>query len=150
MHEIELIDEPLALEEIEGAVDGDAVDLGVKFLGATKDSGGVKVLLGSFDDAEDNLALAGHAKAAGHELSLETSGLLGLGKRHRSVSLELQLDCNYELVVYAEQWRGVTQMVCSIQKTDMKKALTAGAPGNTEETLKPRGTRRKIIDRKGR
>jgi len=82
VHEIEFIDQSLALEEVKGAVDGDAIDLRIEFLGAAKNSGGVEVLLGGLDDAQDHLALAGHAKAAGHELDLEASGLLGLRKRH--------------------------------------------------------------------
>jgi hypothetical protein len=120
VHEIEFIDQPLALEEVEGAVDGDAVDLRIEFLGAAKNSGGIEVLLGGFDDTQDHFALAGHAKSAGHELGLETSGLLGLGKRHKAISLELQLDCNY--AVYAENGSRVTGMAWCI----LKKAFTTG------------------------
>ena len=122
VHEIEFIDQSLALEEVKGAVDGDAIDLRIEFLGAAKNSGGIEVLLGGFDDTQDHFALAGHAKSAGHELGLETSGLLGLGKRHKAVSLELQLDCNY--AVYAEDGSRVTGMAWCIQK----KAFTTGEP----------------------
>ena len=120
VHEIKFIDQALALEEVEGAVDRDAINLRIEFLGAAKNSGGVEVLLGGLDDAQDHFALAGHAKAAGHELGLETSGLLGLGKRHKAISLELQLDCNY--AVYAENGSRVTGMAWCIQK----KAFTTG------------------------
>jgi hypothetical protein len=92
MHEIELVDQTLALEQVEGAVDGDTIDLGIELSGTAKDSGGVEVLLGGFDDAEDHFALAGHAKAAGHELGLEATGLLGLRKRHGNHSSQC---CNW-------------------------------------------------------
>ena len=51
MHEIELVDKALPFEKIQGAIDGDAIDLRIEFLGAAQYSGGVEVLLGSFDDA---------------------------------------------------------------------------------------------------
>ncbi len=51
VHEIELVDKALPFEKIQGAVDGDAIDLRIEFLGAAQYSGGVEVLLGSFDDA---------------------------------------------------------------------------------------------------
>jgi hypothetical protein len=82
VHEVELVDKALPFEQIQGAIDSDAIDLRIEFLGTAQYASGVEVLLGSFYDAQDHLALAGHAKAAGHELGLEASGLLGLRKRH--------------------------------------------------------------------
>ena len=83
MHQIELVDKALPFEKIQGAIDSDSINLRIEFLSAAQDSGGIKVLLGSLDNAQNHFALAGHAKAAGHELGLEAAGLLGLRKRHR-------------------------------------------------------------------
>jgi hypothetical protein len=85
VHQIELVDKALPFEKIQGAIDGDAIDLRIEFLSAAQDSGGIKVLLGSLDNAQNHFALAGHAKAARHEFGLEASGLFGLRKRHDSL-----------------------------------------------------------------
>src|SRR5215472_417350 len=53
VHEVELVDQAVALEEIESAIDGDAVDLGIQFAGFAEDLGGVEVLFGGLDDAQD-------------------------------------------------------------------------------------------------
>ena len=79
VHEVELVDQPVALEQVDGAIDGDFIDLGIQFAGFAQDLAGVEVLLGRFHDGEDGAALAGHAQAAGHEFGLQAPGLLGFG-----------------------------------------------------------------------
>ncbi len=61
VHEIEFINEPMSFEQSQGAVDGHAVNGGIHFSRAAKDLAGVKMLFGSFNDAENGAALAGHA-----------------------------------------------------------------------------------------
>jgi hypothetical protein len=85
VHQIELVDKALPFEKIQGAIDSDSINLRIEFLGAAQDSSGIKVLLGSFDNAQNHFALAGHSKAARHEFGLEASGLFGLRKRHDSL-----------------------------------------------------------------
>ena len=109
VHEVELVDKALPFEQIQGAIDSDAIDLRIEFLGAAQYASGVEVLLGSFYDAQDHLALAGHAKAAGDEFGLETSGLFGLRKRHDSFFNLLQLGCNYWELVYLRDRPSVIQ-----------------------------------------
>jgi len=59
MEEIEFVDQALALEKIDGAVNGDKVNGGIDFLGAFKDLIDVEVLFGVVHDAENDAALAG-------------------------------------------------------------------------------------------
>jgi hypothetical protein len=76
MEEVEFVDEAVAFEEIEGAVDGDFMDAGVEFLGAFEDGAGVEVAFGVVHDGEEDFALAGEADAAALEGFLEAAGAL--------------------------------------------------------------------------
>jgi hypothetical protein len=67
VHEIELVHESTFLEELEGAVDGDAVELRVFFPGELEEAFGVEVLAGFVDEIEEDLALTGLAHAAAGE-----------------------------------------------------------------------------------
>ena len=78
VHEIELVDKSLPFEEIQRPIDGNAIDLRIELAGATENLAGIEVLLGGFDDAEDGAALARHAQASRHELSLQSTGNFSL------------------------------------------------------------------------
>ena len=58
MQEVEFVDQAMALQEIEGAIDGDAMDAGIDALGALKDFVGGEVALGAVHDLEEDAALA--------------------------------------------------------------------------------------------
>lgn len=58
VHEIELVDEAVTLEEIQSPVHGDAIYVWVETPRVAQDLAGVEMLLGGFDDAEDLAALA--------------------------------------------------------------------------------------------
>jgi len=64
VEKIEFVDEALAFEEVDGAVDGDEVDVRVDFLGAIEDLIDIEVLLGGVHNLEDDTTLAGEADAA--------------------------------------------------------------------------------------
>jgi hypothetical protein len=85
VHEVEFVDEPVALEQAQGAVDGAAIDAGIKALGFAQDLAGVQVLVGGFDNAQDGAALVGHADPALGKVRLETARDFGLRKGHDSV-----------------------------------------------------------------
>ena len=76
VQEVELVDEAVALEQIEGAVDGDAMHAGIDFLGAFEDGAGVEVALGVVHDLEEDSSLAGEADAALFESGLQAAGAL--------------------------------------------------------------------------
>ena len=63
VHQVQLIHQAPGLEHLEGAVDGDAVELGVLLLGELVEALGVQVRAGLVDQLEQNLALAGEAHA---------------------------------------------------------------------------------------
>jgi hypothetical protein len=71
VEEIEFVDEALAFEEIDGAVDGDKVDFGIDFLGAFEDLVDVEMLLCGIHDLENDAALAGETNATLAEGVLE-------------------------------------------------------------------------------
>jgi hypothetical protein len=79
MHEIEFVDQAVAFQQIEGAVDGDPIDVGVDFAGAAQDLAGVQMLLSGLDHAQNGAPLMGHAQSARHEFCLQASGRFGLG-----------------------------------------------------------------------
>ena len=77
MKKIELVDEALFFEEVDGAVDGDEMDFGADFLGAIEDLVDVEVLFGSVHDLENHATLAGKANAALPQGVLEMAGRFG-------------------------------------------------------------------------
>jgi hypothetical protein len=77
VHEIEFVNQAVALEQMQGAIDGDAIDLRVDATGFAEDLAGVEMLFGGFDDAEDGAALAGHTQPARHQFCLKTARSFG-------------------------------------------------------------------------
>jgi hypothetical protein len=77
MEQVELVDEAVLFEEIDGAVDGDEMDFIVEFLGAFEDLVHVEMLFGGVHDLEDGAALTGQANAFVTEGLLEMAGGLG-------------------------------------------------------------------------
>jgi hypothetical protein len=70
MHEVEFIDESMALKQIEGAVDSNSIDVRIQSARLAKDLAGIQMLLGSFDNTEDGPALARHPQSTRHEFRL--------------------------------------------------------------------------------
>jgi hypothetical protein len=79
MHQVEFVNQSVPLQQSEGAINRDPVDLRIKPAGASQQLAGIEVLFGGFHDAKNGAALAGHAQAARHEFSLQTSRNLGFG-----------------------------------------------------------------------
>jgi hypothetical protein len=77
VEEIELVDEAFFLEEVDGAVDGDEMDVGVHFLGASEDLIDVEMLFGGVHDFEDDAALAGEANSLFTQSFLKMAGGFG-------------------------------------------------------------------------
>jgi hypothetical protein len=63
MQQIEFVDQAMALQEIERAIDGDAMDMGIDALGALKDFVGGEMALGAVHHLEKDAALAREADA---------------------------------------------------------------------------------------
>jgi hypothetical protein len=64
VQEVEFVNEALALEEIDGAVDGDEVNLGIDLLGTFENLIDVEVLFGGIHHLKDDAALARETDAA--------------------------------------------------------------------------------------
>ena len=79
MEQVQFIDKPLLLEEIDGSVDGDEVDVGTDFLRAIEDLIDVKMLLSVVHNLEDYAALAGQTNAT------LTKGVLEMARWVRGV-----------------------------------------------------------------
>jgi hypothetical protein len=77
VEEVELVDEALPFEEVDGAVDGDEMDFGIDFLGAFEDLVDIEMLLGRIHDLENDAALARKTNAALAEGVLEMAGGFG-------------------------------------------------------------------------
>ena len=63
MKKVEFVNKALALEQINGAVDGDEVDVGIDFLRTVENLVDIEVLLGGVHDPETDAALASEAYA---------------------------------------------------------------------------------------
>ena len=57
MHQVELVDESALFEHLQGAVDGDAIELRILLFGEFEKGVGVEVLAGFVDQFEKNFAL---------------------------------------------------------------------------------------------
>ena len=77
VEEVELVDEAFFFEEVDGAVDGDEVDGGVHFLGASEYLIDVEMLLGGVHDFKNDAALAGEANSLFAEGFLQVAGGFG-------------------------------------------------------------------------
>jgi hypothetical protein len=84
VHQVEFVNQSVALEQLQSAINGNAVDSGIKFAGMPQDLRSIKVLLGGFDDAKNRAALPSQAKAARRQRSLQTSGSFSCRKGHCS------------------------------------------------------------------
>jgi hypothetical protein len=74
VEQVELVDQAVALEQIDGPVDGHAVDARVELLRAIENGAGVEMALGVVHDLEKNLSLARQAHAPLGESLLEAAG----------------------------------------------------------------------------
>jgi hypothetical protein len=77
MQKIELVDETLPLEKVDGAVDRNKMDVGIDLLGALEDLIDVEMLFGAVHDLEDDTALAREANAALAQRLLEVARGVG-------------------------------------------------------------------------
>ena len=82
VHEIELVHQPVALQQAQCTVHSNAVDLGINCSGMAKNLRGIEVTLCGFDHAEDRTSLTCHADAARSEFRLQPSRYFGPRKWH--------------------------------------------------------------------
>jgi hypothetical protein len=73
VQEVELVDQAVAFEQVERAVDGHAMDARVQLLGAIENRSGVEVALGVVHDFEKNFSLARQAHASLGERLLQAA-----------------------------------------------------------------------------
>ena len=76
MEQIELVDQAVALEQINRAVDGYAGDVGIDLLRAVQNFASIEMTPGGFHHLHEDAALAGEANAARSELPLKVAGRL--------------------------------------------------------------------------
>jgi hypothetical protein len=74
MEQVQLVNQAELLQHIQSAIDRDAVDAGINFLGALEDGPGVQVLLGIVHYFQQNAALACDADSAFGKGGLKTAG----------------------------------------------------------------------------
>jgi hypothetical protein len=76
VHEVELVDEAAFFKEFERSIDGDAVELGVLFLGELVEALGIEVEAGVVDQVEQDASLASQPDAT------LAKGILNAGVGH--------------------------------------------------------------------
>jgi hypothetical protein len=82
MHEIKFVYQAVALEQVDGAIYGDAVDLGIDASRFPQNLAGIEMLLSGLHHAENRAALVGHPQPTRHEFSLQAAGRFGLRQGH--------------------------------------------------------------------
>jgi hypothetical protein len=73
VEQIELVNQSVALQQIDCAIDGDARDVGIDFLRAIENLSGVEVAARRLHHLQEDSALAGEADPARAEFALQTS-----------------------------------------------------------------------------
>ena len=76
VHQVQLVHQAALLEQLQRAVDGDAIELGILLLGQLKQAFGVQVAAGLVDQVEQHAALARQPHAA------LAQGILNAGVGH--------------------------------------------------------------------
>lgn len=79
VHEIEFVDQAVALEQAQSPIDGAAVDTGIKFFRFAEKLRGVQMFGRGFHNAKDGTALLRHANAAFGEMGLQATRYFSLG-----------------------------------------------------------------------
>jgi hypothetical protein len=74
VEQVQFVNQAVAFEQVDGAVDGHAVDARVELLRAIENRSGVEMALGVVHHLEENFSLARQADAALGEGFLETAG----------------------------------------------------------------------------
>ena len=74
VQQVQLVDQAVAFQEIERAVDRDAMDSRIDFYGAIEDGAGIEVALGAVHHLENYFSLAREANALLGERFLQTAG----------------------------------------------------------------------------
>jgi hypothetical protein len=76
VEEVKLVNQADALEHIDRAIDGDAVDVRVNFLRAFENCACIQMLVGAIHYLHENTALASQANFLGRERGLQAAGTL--------------------------------------------------------------------------
>ena len=74
--QVELVDEPMAFQQIDRAIDGNARDVGIDFLRALEDFAGVEVAARGLHHLQKHSALAREPDSTGAKFALQASGRL--------------------------------------------------------------------------
>jgi hypothetical protein len=79
MHQVELIDKTVSLQQLESAINRDAVDTGINLARMPQNLGCVQMLLGGFHDAQNCPSLVSKTKTARGQRGLQMTRCFGLG-----------------------------------------------------------------------
>jgi hypothetical protein len=90
VHQVEFIDQAVALQKLERPVNGNAVYAGINLASVAEDLRSVEVLLGSFNHPKNGLALVREAQSPRGQGRLQSSGSFSFGKRHEVYETGLQ------------------------------------------------------------
>src|SRR5215813_12661025 len=82
MHQVELVNQSVALEQVERAVDGYAVNSRIELTGVTQDLRRIQVLLRGLHHAQNGTPLVGEAQPSRRQGRLQTSGGFGFRQWH--------------------------------------------------------------------
>ncbi len=86
VHQVKFVNQSVALQQLQGPVDGAAVDTGIELLRPAEKLGRIQVLRGGLHHAQDGAALLGHADTASSEMSLQAARHLCFWEWHKSDS----------------------------------------------------------------
>ena len=76
VEEIKLVNQTVTLEHVQRAINSDAMDVRINFLGAIENCSGVQMLVSIVHDLDENTALASESDFLSRERGLQTAGTL--------------------------------------------------------------------------
>jgi hypothetical protein len=82
MQQVQLVDEPMSLQQAQSAIHGDAINVGIDANGFAQDLRGIEMLGSGFDDLKNDPALAGHTDSASEQRSLQGARDFSFRERH--------------------------------------------------------------------
>jgi hypothetical protein len=70
MHQVEFVHQAVTFQQVQGAINSDAINLRIQLPRLPQYLAGIQVLLGGFYDAKNRAPLMSHSQSAGHEFGL--------------------------------------------------------------------------------
>ena len=91
VHQVEFVDQAEPFQELDGTVDGGAIDARLALASQIQKSGGIQVLLGALNNFDHSPALGRHPNSLGSQFVQQNAAIKGRGHSAANVATESQM-----------------------------------------------------------